>query len=40
MPSMNHSGSWMAAGTLLLLRGPPPPVMSNWNACTSSWPST
>ena len=38
MPSMNQSGSWMAEGTFAAAEGPPPPVMSNWNACTSSWP--
>ena len=41
MPSMNQSGSWIADGMLPLLSGPAPrPVMSNWKACTSSWPST
>ncbi len=40
MPSMNQRGSWTAEGTFPLLSGPAPPVMSNWKACTSSWPST
>ena len=40
MPSMNHSGMRTAVGTEPSLTGPAWPVMSNWNAWTSSWPST
>ena len=39
MPSMNQSGIFRAEGTLFEpIR--PCPVMANWNACTSSCPST
>ena len=40
MPSMNHRGSRTALGMFDELVAPPAPVMSNWKAWTSSWPST